>query len=122
MRGWASGSSNNHILQAQQIRGFIASRGRLAPRLSTTRILLFWIQAAEAGKAKPIEGFRLYRGVAQRCCAIARHYAMRWRPATSRRTRRGLEAANEDFTSDQVDCARAVAVTLRALTLPPADT
>ena len=91
--------SNNHILQAQQIRGFIASRGRLAPEtVDDEAILLFWIQAAEADKAKRIEGFRLYRGVA----AAMLRYRQALRDALAARyleeaLGRGLEPANERF-------------------------
>jgi hypothetical protein len=116
--------SNNHILQAQQIRGFIAGRGRLAPEtVDDEGILLFWIQAAEADKAKRIEGFRLYRGVA----AAMLRYRQALRDALAARyleeaLGRGVEAANEDFTSDQVDSrGEPWRSPLRALTLPPAD-
>jgi hypothetical protein len=115
--------SNNHILQAQQIRGFIAGRGRLAPEtVDDEGILQFWIQAAEADKTKPIEGFRLYRGVAT---AMLR-YRQALRDALAARyieeaLGRGIEAANEDFTSDQVDSrGEPWRSPLRALTLPPA--
>jgi hypothetical protein len=115
--------SNNHILQAQQIRGFIASRGRLAPEtIDDEGILQFWIQAAAADKAKPIEGFRLYRGVAS---AMLR-YRQALRDALAARyleeaLGRGLEPANSDFTSDQVDPrGEPWRSPLRALTLPPA--
>jgi hypothetical protein len=115
--------SNNHILQAQQIRGFIAGRGRLAPEtVDDEGILQFWIQAAEADKTKPIEGFRLYRGVAT---AMLR-YRQALRDALAARyieeaLGRGIEAANEDFTSDQIDSrGEPWRSPLRALTLPPA--
>ncbi len=126
LNAWLSArlESNNHILQAQQIRGFIASRGRLAPEtVDDEGILLFWIQAAEADKAKRIEGFRLYRGVAS---AMLR-YRQALRDALAARyleeaLGRGLEAANEDFTSDQIDSrGEPWRSPLRALTLPPAD-
>jgi hypothetical protein len=125
LNAWLSDrlESNNHILQAQQIRGFIASRGRLAPEtVDDEGILQFWIQAAEADKAKPIEGFRLYRGVAT---AMLR-YRQALRDALAARyleeaLGRGLEPANSDFTSDQVDSqGEPWRSPLRALTLPPA--
>jgi hypothetical protein len=116
--------SNNHILQAQQIRGFITGRGRLAPEtVDDEGILLFWIQAAEADKTKRIEGFRLYRGVA----AAMLRYRQALRDALAARyleeaLGRGVEAANEDFTSDQVNSrGEPWRSPLRALTLPPAD-
>jgi hypothetical protein len=115
--------SNNHILQAQQIRGFHPPRGRLAPEtIDDEGILLFWIQGADAEKAKPIEGFRLYRGVA---IAMLR-YRQALRDALAARyleeaLGRGLEPANSDFTSDQVDSqGEPWRSPLRALTLPPA--
>ncbi len=115
--------SNNHIVQAQQIRGFIATRGRLAPEtVDDETILLFWIKAAEANDAERIEGFRLYRSVA---VAMLR-YRQALRDALAARyledaLGRGLEAANDDFTSDQVDVrGEPLRSPLRALTLPPA--
>ncbi len=115
--------STNHILQAQQIRGFIASRGRLAPEMiDDEAILLFWIRAAEADDAEQIEGFRLYRTAA---AAMLRYrYALRDAMAArylEEALGRGLEAANDDFSGDQV-AARGEPwrSPLRALTLLPA--
>jgi hypothetical protein len=97
--------SNNHILQAQQIRGFIAGRGRLAPEtVDDETILLFWIRAAEAGESERIEGFRLYRTAAT---AMLR-YRQALRDAMAERhleqaLGRGLEPANDSAIGEQVD-------------------
>jgi hypothetical protein len=97
--------SNNHILQAQQIRGFIAGRGRLAPEtVDDETILLFWIKAAEAGETERIEGFRLYRTAA----AAMLRYRQALRDAMAERyleqaLGRGLEPANDSAIGEQVD-------------------
>lgn len=97
--------SNNHILQAQQIRGFVAGRGRLAPEtIDDETILLFWIKAAEAGAAERIEGFRLYRSVA----ASMLRYRQALRDAMVERhleeaLARGLEPANDSAINEQLD-------------------
>src|SRR3984957_3517394 len=97
--------SNNNILQAQQIRGFIASRGRLAPEtVDDETILLFWIKAAEAGETERIEGFRLYRTVA----AAMLRYRQALRDAMAERhleeaLGRGFEPANDSFINEQLD-------------------
>src|ERR1700722_738547 len=96
--------SNNHILQAQQIRGFIAGRGRLAPEtVDDETILLFWIKAAEAGETERIEGFRLYRTVA----AAMLRYRQAVRDAMAERhleeaLGRGFDPANDSFTNEQL--------------------
>ena len=115
--------SSNHILQAQQIRGFIGSRGRLAPEtVDDEAILLFWIKAAEAGEAERIEGFRLYRTVA----AAMLRYRHALRDAMSARyleeaLGRGLEPANDDFAGARVDSqGEPWRSPLRALAVPPA--
>ncbi len=97
--------SNNHILQAQQIRGFIAGRGRLVPEtVDDETILLFWIKAAEASETVGIEGFRLYRTVA----AAMLRYRQALRDAMVERhledaLGRGLEPANDSAINEQVD-------------------
>jgi hypothetical protein len=97
--------SNNHILQAQQIRGFIAGRGRLAPEtVDDETILLFWIKAAEAGETERNEGFRLYRTVA----AAMLRYRQALRDAMVERhleeaLGRGFELANDSAINEQVD-------------------
>jgi hypothetical protein len=97
--------SNNHILQAQKIRGFIAGRGRLAPEtVDDETILLFWISAAEAGETERIEGFRLYRTAA----AAMLRYRHALRDAMAERyleeaLGRGLEPANDSAIGEQVD-------------------
>jgi hypothetical protein len=125
LNAWLSArlESSNHILQAQQIRGFIGSRGRLAPEtVDDEAILLFWIKAAEAGEDEGIEGFRLYRTVA----AAMLRYRQALRDAMTARyleeaLGRGLEPANDDFTSAQVDSqGEPWRSPLRALAVPPA--
>ena len=97
--------SNNHILQAQQIRRFIAGRGHLAPEtVDDETILLFWIKAAEAGEAERFEGFRLYRTVAT---AMLR-YRQALRDTMAERhleqaLGRGLEPANDSAIDEQID-------------------
>jgi hypothetical protein len=115
--------SNNHILQAQQIRGFIAGRGRLAPEtVDDETILLFWIKAAEAGETERIEGFRLYRTVA----AAMLRYRQALRDAMAERyleeaLGRGLEPANDSFVNEQLDSrGEPWRSPLRMLCKPPA--
>src|ERR1700722_711237 len=115
--------SNNHILQAQQIRGFIASRGRLAPEtVDDETILLFWIKAAEAGETERIEGFRLYRTVA----AAMLRYRQALRDAMAERhleeaLGRGFEPANDSFVNEQLDSrGEPWRSPLRMLCKPPA--
>jgi hypothetical protein len=115
--------SNNHILQAQQIRGFIAGRGRLAPEtVDDETILLFWIKAAEAGETERIEGFRLYRTVA----AAMLRYRQALRDAMAERQLeqalgRGLEPANDSFINEQLDSrGEPWRSPLRMLCKPPA--
>jgi hypothetical protein len=97
--------SNNHILQAQQIRSFIIGRGRLAPEtVDDETILLFWINAAEASETERIEGFRLYRTAA----AAMLRYRQALRDAMAERhleeaLGRGLEPANDSAIDEQVD-------------------
>ncbi|HEY1543189.1 MAG TPA: hypothetical protein VGG01_12330 [Xanthobacteraceae bacterium] len=115
--------STTHIAQAQQMRGFIVGRGRLAPEMiDDEMILLFWIHVAEMDEAQQIEGFRLYRSAA----AAMLRYRSALRDALAARhleeaLGRGLAAANDDFSSDQI-AARGEAwrSPLRALTLLPA--
>jgi hypothetical protein len=114
--------STNHITQAQQIRGFIARRGRLAPEtIDDEAILLFWIHAGEA-EEEGIEGFRLYRSVAT---AMLRYRAA-LRDALAARyleeaLGRGLEAANDDVAGRELDTrGEAWRSPLRSLAMPPA--
>jgi hypothetical protein len=115
--------SNNHILQAQQIRGFIAGRGRLAPEtVDDETILLFWIKAA-TGKTERIEGFRLYRTVA----AAMLRYRQALRDAMAERhleeaLGRGLEATDDGFVDEKVDSSgEPWRSPLRVLYRPPAN-
>jgi len=115
--------SNNHILQAQQIRGFIAGRGRLAPEtVDDETILLFWIKAAEAGETERIEGFRLYRTAA----AAMLRYRQALRDAMAERQLeqalgRGFEPANDSFINEQLDSrGEPWRSPLRMLCKPPA--
>ena len=115
--------STNHILQAQHIRGFVASRGHLAPEtIDDETILLFWIKAAEANDQDRIEGFRLYRTVAMSML----RYRRALRDAMSERhleyaLGRGLEAANDSVPSDQAELrTMSWHSPLRGLAVPPA--
>lgn len=125
LNAWLSDrlESNNHILQAQQIRGFIVGRGRLAAEtVDDETILLFWIKAAEAGETERIEGFRLYRTVA----AAMLRYRHALRDAMAERyleeaLGRGLEPANDSFLNEQVDSSgEPWRSPLRMLYKPPA--
>lgn len=116
--------SNNHILQAQQLRGFIASRGRLVPEtVDDESILSFWIKAAEATETERIEGFRLYRTVA----AAMLRYRQSLRDAIAERyladaLGRGFEPGNESFVNEQVDAkGEPWRSPLRLLCKPPAN-
>jgi hypothetical protein len=116
--------SNNHILQAQQIRGFIAGRGRLAPEtVDDETILLFWIKAAEASETERIEGFRLYRTVV----AAMLRYRQALRDAIAERhleeaLGRGLEPTNDSFIDEKVDLrGEPWRSPLRMLYKPPAN-
>jgi hypothetical protein len=115
--------SNNHILQAQQIRGFIAGRGRLIPEtIDDEAILLFWIKAAEAGETERIEGFRLYRTVA----AAMLRYRQALRDAMDERhleeaLGRGFEPANDSASNEQLNArGEPWRSPLRLLAKPPA--
>jgi hypothetical protein len=116
--------STNHITQAQQIRGFIAGRGRLAPEtIDDETILLFWIHAGEAEESEGIEGFRLYRSVA---AAMLRYRAALRDTLAARYLEealgRGLEAANDDIAGGGLDTrGEAWRSPLRALAAPPAN-
>src|SRR6202012_2858127 len=116
--------SNNHILQAQQLRSFIANRGRLAPEtVDDETVLSFWIKAAETSEAERIEGFRLYRTVA---VAMLR-YRSALRDAIAERQLedalgRGFEPANDSFINEQVDArGDPWRSPLRTLYRPPAN-
>jgi hypothetical protein len=57
--------SANHLLQAQRMRAFLATRGRVAPEaIDDEGILLFWIAHAESAEDERVDGFRLYRSAA----------------------------------------------------------
>jgi len=116
--------SNNHILQAQQMRGFIASRGRLVPEtVDDESILAFWIKTAEATEAERIEGFRLYRTVA----AAMLRYRQSLRDAIAERyladaLGRGFEPDNESVVNEQIDTkGEPWRSPLRLLYKPPAN-
>jgi hypothetical protein len=125
LNAWLSDrlASNNHILQAQQIRGFIAGRGRLAAEtVDDETILSFWVKAAEAGETERIEGFRLYRTVAAAMLRYrqALHDAMAER-YLEEALGRGLEPANDSFINEQVDSSgEPWRSPLRLLYRPPA--
>ena len=94
--------SANHLMQAQQIRAFLAGRGRLAPEaVDNEAILAFWIAAAEADDER-MDGFRLYRSAA----AALLRYAQALRDARVAQSLEqavvgGAETANDDFPADQ---------------------
>jgi hypothetical protein len=116
--------SANHILQAQRIRAFLVSRGRLAPEaIDDEGILLFWTTVAEAPDDERIDGFRLYRSVAS---AMLRYrYALRDAAAAKHledALGRGLEPANDELATDQGETRiEPWRSPLRALALPPAN-
>jgi len=94
--------SANHLLQAQRIRAFIMSRGRLAPEaIDDEAILVFWSLAAAADD-EGIDGFRLYRSVA---AALLRYRAALRDAAAARHLEealaRGFEPENDDISSAQ---------------------
>ena len=63
--------STNHIRQAQRIRAFLATRGRVAPEaVDDEAILLFWMTVGAIADEEAIDGFRLYRSAA---CALFRY-------------------------------------------------
>jgi hypothetical protein len=57
--------SPNHMRQAQRMRSFLATRGRVSPdAVDDEAILLFWMTAAVATDNDRIDGFRLYTSAA----------------------------------------------------------
>jgi hypothetical protein len=112
--------SANHMLQAQRIRAFLATRGGLVPEsIDDAGILLFWIALAEAAEDERIEGFRLYRSAA----AAMLRYRQALRDAASARhleqsLGRGLETADDLATDAGASSVEAWQSPLRALTLP----
>jgi hypothetical protein len=126
LNGWLSErlESTNHILQAQRIRAFLASRGRVAPEaVDDEGILQFWIAMADAGDNERIDGFRLYRSVA----AAMLRYRNALRDATAARhledaLERGWEPANDEIGSDRIGTRLEVwRSPLQALAVPPAN-
>jgi hypothetical protein len=115
--------SANHMLQAQRIRAFLASRGHVAPEsVDDEGILLFWIMMAESPDDERIDGFRLYRSVA---AAMLRYRGALRDAATARHLEealgRGLEPANDEPAIDHGHAKfEPWRSPLRALALPPA--
>jgi hypothetical protein len=114
--------SANHLLQAQQIRTFLMSRGRLVPEaVDDEAILLFWTMAAQARNER-MDGFRLYRSVAAallryrqalRDAAVARHL--------EDAIRRGFEPDNDNMPDAPAETGGETwRSPLRALVAPPA--
>jgi hypothetical protein len=115
--------SANHILQAQRMRAFLASRGRIAPdAIDDEGILLFWIAMAQAPEDERIDGFRLYRSVA---AAMLRYRAALRDAAAARHLEdamgRGFEPANDFAMDEGATQGEPWRSPLRGLALPPAD-
>jgi hypothetical protein len=114
--------SPNHILQAQRLRAFLASRGRVAPEtIDDEGILLFWTSAMEAAEEERVDGFKLYRSAA---AAMLRYRGALRDAAAARHLEQsigeGLE--NTDIAIDQVEASsESWQSPLRALMLPPAN-
>jgi hypothetical protein len=126
LNAWLSDrlESTNHILQAQRMRAFLASRGRVAPEtIDDDAILVFWTTMADASDNERIDGFRLYRSTAS---AMLRYRAALRDAMTARHLEdalgRGFEPANDEDGIDRgnshVEPWRSP---LRALALPPAN-
>ncbi len=113
--------SPNHILQAQRIRAFLASRGRVAPEtIDDDGILLFWTTTMEAPEEEQVDGFRLYRSAA---AAMLRYREALRDAAAARQLEQsigeGLE--NTDIAIDAVEAsAESWQSPLRAMMSPPA--
>jgi hypothetical protein len=125
LNAWLSDrlESANHILQAQRIRAFVASRGRVAPEtIDDEGILLFWIAAMGAGDDERVDGFRLYRSAATamlRYRQALRDAAAAWHLEES--IGQGLETAEALVAIDQVETGfDSWRSPLRALAVPPA--
>jgi hypothetical protein len=126
LNAWLSDrlESQNHILQAQRMRAFLAGHGSVTPdAINDSAILAFWTMLAEAPKDERIDGFRLFRSAAS---AMLR-YRHALRDATTARhlegaIGKGLEAANDNLTTDRNETSfEPWRSPLRALTLPPAN-
>jgi hypothetical protein len=114
--------SPNHILQAQRIRAFLTSRGRVAPEtVDDEGILLFWTAATEVAEEERVDGFKLYRSAA---AAMLRYRDALRDAAAARQLEQsigeGLE--NTDIAIDQVEASsESWQSPLRALLSPPAN-
>jgi len=126
LNAWLSNrlESANHILQAQRMRAYLASRGRVAPEaIDDDAIMVFWTTMADASDNERIDGFRLYRSTAS---AMLRYRAALRDAMTARHLEdalgRGFEPANDEDGIDRgnshVEPWRSP---LRALALPPAN-
>ena len=126
LNAWLSArlESQNHIQQAQRLRGFVGSRGPLVPDTVDDEVILaFWLDAAAATGSERIEGFRLYSTAA----AAMLRYRGALRDAMAERfleqaLSRGLEPANDSAMSDQTEWnSQSWKPPLQALSEPPAD-
>src|SRR6266478_3870380 len=126
LNAWLSArlESTNHILQAQRMRSFLVSRGRLVPEaIDDEGILLFWTSVAEASDEERIDGFRLYRSAAG---AMLRYRQALRDAATARHLEeslgKGLEAADAGPATDAAERSMEPwRSPLSRLTLPPAN-
>jgi hypothetical protein len=130
LNAWLSDrlESQNHILQAQRMRAFLATHGGVTPgAIDDNAILSFWTTLAEAPEDERIDGFRLYRSAAS---AMLR-YRHALRDATTARhledaIASGMEPANDNLTSGGNEANAETSFEpwrspLRALATPPAD-
>src|SRR5262249_23143396 len=89
-----------HLVQAQHIRAFLKTRGRVVPEaVDDESILLFWTAAATAPDDRPIDGFRLYRSAA---CAMLRYRGALRDAISARRIEETLQRGSEDDAGDHV--------------------
>jgi hypothetical protein len=125
LNAWLSArlESTSHMLQAQRMRSFLASRGRVVPEaIDDEGILLFWMSVAEASDEERIDGFRLYRSAAG---AMLRYRQALHDAATARHLEeslgRGIEATDEPAADSSEPGIEPWRSPLGTLTLPPAN-
>jgi len=117
--------SPHHIRQAQKMRAFLASRGRVEPEaIDDEAILSFWEAMTGTARDDEVEGFRLYRSAA----SALLHYRQALRDAAAASAVAAPASLGSDL--DEVDLDRLVPdeprleewqSPLRALAMPPAD-
>ena len=98
--------STTHLMQAQHIRAFLKTRGRVVPEaVDDEAILLFWTTAATAPDDRRIDGFRLYRSAA---CAMLRYRGALRDATAARLIEESLQRGWDDDAGDRfVDAADA---------------